>query len=164
MKKLLPKSFNNPRGVTLIELLVVISIIAILAVIGATIFSGVQSRARDAKRRSDVAAIAKAYEAQKTSGTTTYPASSGTWFAGSVVPVETSTDRNYILVYSVASGATVAPPGAWTAQTPAVNPTAVAGTTVTTFAAALPATITSFQACALLENPANTAFCIPNSQ
>lgn len=157
---------TTARGFTLIELLVVIAIIAILATIGATIFSGVQARARDGKRRADVGAIAKAYEAQKAAGTTTYPASAATWFAGNAVPTETSTDRNYILVYSIAAGAVVAAPagGTWTAQTPAVNPTAVAGTTVVTFAAALPATITSFQACALLENPTNTIFCVPNSQ
>jgi len=55
---------KSARGFTLIELLVVISIIAILAVIGATIFSGVQSGARDAKRRGDINAIASALEVQ----------------------------------------------------------------------------------------------------
>lgn len=164
MKKFLPKTSSKPKGFTLIELLVVVAIIAVLSVMAFAIFSGVQARARDARRRADVISIAKAYEAQKVAGTTTYPVSAITWFAGSIVPVEVSTDRNYILVYSTVSGAVVAVPGAWTAQTPAVNPTAVAGTTVATFAAALPATITSFQACALLENPANTAFCVPNSQ
>ena len=157
-------SLRGRSGFTLIELLVVISIIAVLAVIAAVIFSGVQSRARDAKRRADVTAIAKAYEAQKVAGSTTYTASAVGWFAGGAVPIEASTDRNYILIYSTVAGAVVGAPGAWTAQTPAVNPTAAGGTTVATFAAALPATITSFQACALLENPANTAFCVPNAQ
>lgn len=164
MKKFLPQTSSKPKGFTLIELLVVVAIIAVLSVMAFAIFSGVQSRARDARRRADVIAITKAYEAQKVAGTTTYPAPLLTWFAGSVVPTEIATDRNYILVYSIVSGAVVALPGAWTAQTPAVNPTAAAGTTVATFSTTIPASITSFQACALLENPANTAFCVPNSQ
>ncbi len=50
------------KGFTLIELLVVIAIIAILSVIGFTVFTNVQKGARDAKRRSDIDAIAKALE------------------------------------------------------------------------------------------------------
>jgi len=63
MKKLLPKSLNNPSGFTLVELLVVISIIAILSVIGITVFTGVQKNARDAKRKADIEAISKSLEA-----------------------------------------------------------------------------------------------------
>lgn len=48
------------KGFTLVELLVVISIIAILSVIGITVFSGVQKSARDTKRREDLAALANA--------------------------------------------------------------------------------------------------------
>lgn len=50
------------NGFTLVELLVVISIIAILSVIGITIFSSAQKSARDSKRRADIDSIAKALE------------------------------------------------------------------------------------------------------
>lgn len=55
-------SHHKTKGFTLVELLVVISIIAILSVIGITVFSGVQKNARDAKRISDIKAIANALE------------------------------------------------------------------------------------------------------
>ena len=55
------------QGFTIVELLVVVAIIAVLSVIGITIFTGVQKGARDSTRRADVNAIAKAMEANKTS-------------------------------------------------------------------------------------------------
>lgn len=48
------------RGFTLVELLVVITIIAILSIIGLVVFTNIQKGARDAKRRADMDAIAKA--------------------------------------------------------------------------------------------------------
>lgn len=50
------------RGFTLIELMVVVSIIGILMAAGIVTFSNAQKAARDAKRRADVDAIAKAAE------------------------------------------------------------------------------------------------------
>lgn len=63
-KKDLPAGFTlrHARGFTLIELLVVISILAILAVVGFTIFSGSTAKTNDAKKKADVVAIAKALE------------------------------------------------------------------------------------------------------
>ncbi|MBI2337848.1 type II secretion system protein [Candidatus Daviesbacteria bacterium] len=56
----------KPKGFTLIELLVVISILAILSVVGMAVFAGVSKNARDAKRKADVDAMAKALEVKKT--------------------------------------------------------------------------------------------------
>lgn len=106
MRNLLPKFFTHvsffivphslrvnifqPRGFTLVELLVVIVILAILGIVGVTIFTGTQSKARDAKRKSDIAAMSKAMEANYTPGTG-YPTSvNSTWFADQVVPTNPS--------------------------------------------------------------------------
>lgn len=53
------------KGFTLIELLVVIAIISILATLGVASYSGAQTRARDARRKSDLDAIKKALEIMK---------------------------------------------------------------------------------------------------
>jgi len=63
------------KGFTLIELLVVITIIAILSVIGLAIFSDTQKKARDARRRSDIQAIANVLETNYNGSTGQYPAS-----------------------------------------------------------------------------------------
>lgn len=49
-------------GFTLIELIVVMAIMGVLAAIGMGSYNGVQSKARDAKRKSDLANIARALE------------------------------------------------------------------------------------------------------
>jgi prepilin-type N-terminal cleavage/methylation domain-containing protein len=49
------------KGFTIVELLVVIVVIAILAAITIVAYNGIQSQARDSARKSDLAAIAKAF-------------------------------------------------------------------------------------------------------
>jgi len=47
------------RGFTIVELLIVIVVIAILAAISLVTYNGVQQRARDSQRKSDISAIQK---------------------------------------------------------------------------------------------------------
>ncbi len=49
-------------GFTIVELLIVIVVIAILAAISVVAYNGIQQRARDSQRNSDVATIVKALE------------------------------------------------------------------------------------------------------
>jgi prepilin-type N-terminal cleavage/methylation domain-containing protein len=81
-------SIKKQQGFTLVELLVAIAIIAILAVIGLTVFTGLQRSARDAQRRSDVEAIGKAMEANYDQTTAQYPALLATMFAAGKIPVD----------------------------------------------------------------------------
>lgn len=53
-------SDKNSKGFTLVELLIAISIMAVLTVMGFNVYTGVQARARDAKRMDDLQQIKKA--------------------------------------------------------------------------------------------------------
>lgn len=53
---------QRQKGFTIVELLIVIVVIAVLATISVVAYSGIQQRARDSQRKSDLAAIAKALE------------------------------------------------------------------------------------------------------
>lgn len=104
MKKLLPQTSRNPQGFTLIELLVVIAILAILATIGLAIFSNVQGKARDAKRRHDVAEITKALDVAKGVDAIVFPALADALFTPGIVPKDPTSTRNYCIFWSLTTG------------------------------------------------------------
>lgn len=71
------------RGFTLVELLVVIAIIAVLSMVGMSVYSGANTNARDARRKMDLHAMQNSLEAYK-SITGSYPTQTGGLSAGSL--------------------------------------------------------------------------------
>lgn len=69
-------------GFTIVELLIVIVVIAILASISTVAYNGVQSRARDSARKSDISALAKAISLYKIDNGTALGVGSGCGSAG----------------------------------------------------------------------------------
>src|SRR2546429_8292447 len=72
MKYQLPKTTNSNEGFTLIELLIAITIVAILSVIGFSVFTNIQRGARDSQRRVEIDAMAKSLEATFNPATRVY--------------------------------------------------------------------------------------------
>jgi prepilin-type N-terminal cleavage/methylation domain-containing protein len=104
MKNLLPNNSNkSSKGFTLVELMVVIAILALLATVGITIYSGAQKQGRDSKRKADIDSISSALESrinQTTNGTCTgaagtYCAPVATWFSGGTIPLDPSSSASY---------------------------------------------------------------------
>lgn len=91
------------KGFTLVELLVAISIVAVLATIGFTLFQTTQASARDAKRRADIDAMSTALETHFDASTGVYTALDATWFSDKTIPLDTLNTGEY--VYSVTLGA-----------------------------------------------------------
>lgn len=175
--KTLPITSNIRSGFTLVELMVVIAIMAILATIGFSIFSGVQQNARDAKRREDIIAISNALEVNKVTGSTTYPAILSSWFGGNVVPVEAvGYTPQYTLVFPNVAGITGLSLNAgpvWAATSANIGTNqfttvpAAQALNASTVAAGVPtaaqlANFNIFQLCARLES--GTVFCRPSGQ
>lgn len=102
MKKLL-RTRKNQKGFTLVELLIAITILAILAVIGVTTYSGLQTNARNARRRADVDQIAKSIEVHYNQSTNqfctgaagTYCAPAANWYSGGTIPVDPGNGASY---------------------------------------------------------------------
>lgn len=102
------KQFNNPRfykGFTLIELLMVIAIIGFLVTLATFSYGNVQAKARDSRRKQNLADIKKALQLYYDDNRT-YPATADNTTIGSYlspVPVDPKLDTGYIYSYSSGS-------------------------------------------------------------
>lgn len=167
MKKFLPQ-----KGFTLIELLVAIAIIAILSTMGIVYFANSQKNARDARRRSDVDAIANALETNKTPGQNTYNPLAANQFSSGAVPVDSGNNLSaYCISYDTAGGATPpSVPTGWTNATdcpanPLAAGTRTAYTAIPNSGGTPPSTAASWTVCALLENGGTTTqYCRTSTQ
>ncbi|EKD85385.1 MAG: hypothetical protein ACD_38C00035G0009 [uncultured bacterium] len=164
MKKLLPKTANNPKGFTLIELLIVVTIIAVLSAIGYAVYAnlGLQAKSRNDRRKADIDAISKALEVNKIPEGN-YAELDNAQFSNGIVPTDPGTSTSYCVTVT-ATNVTASNPSAWGACS-AVLP----ANEWSTVADAVPATTVQWKACAWLEaevNPTKAAqtYCRRNSQ
>ncbi|MBI2011564.1 prepilin-type N-terminal cleavage/methylation domain-containing protein [Candidatus Daviesbacteria bacterium] len=166
----MPKS-----GFTLIELIVTISIIAILSVIGVTIYSGVQKTARDSRRIQEVQSIIKAMESHylssggtcESAGTSTSPTYcplQNNWFASAGVSGVPKDPKESLTPYCIAVDNTAMPSNATTSTW------ATAGSCASPYVAAnvnIPANsslpFAYFKVCTLKEGDGQV-FCLGSSQ
>lgn len=148
---------KSARGFTLIELLVVVAIIAVLSVIGLTLFTGIQNKARNDRRRADIDAIAKALEVNKTP--TGYVVLASSQFTNGAIPA--SDPQGYPYCANHTADAQPADPAVWTTACPA------AGTTWDPVSSSAPPAGNKWKICTSLEAEGTTlavAFCRTNAQ
>lgn len=156
---------SESKGFTLIELMITVSIISILAVVGVAIYSGAQKNARDAKRRGDIDAIAKALEQTKLSNNN-YIALTGSSFQSGVVPTSVFPGQPYCIGGSDTTTSPAVPsawgsPGGAAGNSCAPNPpyTQVNADGSNMLSGGLNV---SWRICSVLESPANTVYCRAN--
>ncbi len=161
--KFLPKSLNNPKGFTLVELMVVVIIIAILSVIGFTLFTNAQAQGRDGRRRTEINSMAKAIETAKDPATSIYVYTAADFAQDfpNIVP----SDPRVATPYCVATDITV-PPSPPTAATINATSGCPAGSTATLnpfaappFPPPFPPNTTGWVLCASLERSA-APYCV----
>lgn len=148
---------RSRSGFTLIELMVVVAIIAVLSVIGLTLFAGIQNKARNDRRRADIDAIAKALEVNKTPPG--YVVLAGSQFTNGAIPAIDPQGYPYCANYTV--DAQPADPAVWTTACPA------AGTTWDPVSSSAPPAGNKWKICTSLEAEGATAavaFCRTNAQ
>lgn len=168
MKRFLPKTVNNPTGFTLVELLITVSVIAILATIGLAVYGnlGLQAKARNNVRKTDIDNIANALEVNKAVEGGNYIVLAPSQFSNGVIPTDPGTTTAYC--------------GTKNTTDVAVSITAVGGTDCSTItggtaanwgvvSSTVPVAAASWKVCAELEaevNPTKTAtvYCKRNVQ
>lgn len=180
MKKSAQRYPHSSLGFTLIELMVAIAIVAILSMIGLVVFNYAQGGGRDAKRKSDLQAIAQALKANRTPGEVKYQQITGDDFAGKLIPTDPRTNHGAnpqkycIYEKSSTAGQTLSfsetgaltpptPPTLWGADADACpdsgDVTPISGIRITDSTGSLPSTadVVSWMLCARLEtgDPAN---------
>lgn len=111
MKTQLPNTTKTTKGFTLIELMIVIAIIAVLSIIGITIYNGQQLNARNNRRKEDINAIANALETNKGIGSATYSAIYTTSFSSGLFPKDPNTGT--VEYCGSTTSGTVLPVNAW---------------------------------------------------
>jgi prepilin-type N-terminal cleavage/methylation domain-containing protein len=118
MKNQLPNTTKNNEGFTLIELLIAITIVAILSVIGFSIFSNIQKGARDSQRRIEVDALSKNIESTFDSAKRTYTYTEDQYIGDypstkAADPLKNGSDTREYCVQTSATTATITPPAVW---------------------------------------------------
>jgi prepilin-type N-terminal cleavage/methylation domain-containing protein len=88
--KFIKKILSQKNAFTLLELIVVIGIIGILVALGASSYSTVQKKSRDAKRKGDLKAIQNAFEQYYSICGNTYPTPGNGAAGASVAGVDTT--------------------------------------------------------------------------
>lgn len=169
MKKSARFAARRARGFTLIELLVVVVIIAILSLVGLSLYINIQKTARDSVRKQEIDSLAKSIEgsADPQTGIYTYTLQE---FNNDYPHKKPKPIRGNFYCHhsSTTAGTTIDDPAitdwAASAACPTVN-TRLWSTLVdssSAFVIALPSDTKSWNLCARLEN--NTVYCVHSNR
>ncbi len=158
---------TKESGFTLVELLVVISIIAILAIIGVSVYAGAQGSARDGQRRSELDSITKSIESSKdfSAGIYTYDLATSNADFPKGFPID---PKGASRGYCISSSTTTTPPAVPTSATAQTCSglgsgfkdltTSISTTTTNNLGASVP-DVKAWTICSHLERPA-APYCV----